>query len=146
VALGQELLARLLKDVKRHEAGKVVNSTDSPYTTGATQLFNLLIRGVTHYPVNKWVIRYTANVSDTYLLFTEANSGLGTIYTTSEMISAIPSGRLRSTLGSISAPAGDDQVVWGWLKTAGSEVTAANFRVDVSAEYILGQHSVFLYA
>lgn len=144
VALGQELLARVTKDVKRHEDGRAVD-TDSYASANATALFNLMIRGVTTYPVAQWVLRYTANVSNSYQFVTEANSGIGTIYTMSQVTTSVPAGRLRSTLQSIEAPAADAMLTYGWLKVSYSEVQTARSRVDVSSEYWLGQWANFIY-
>jgi hypothetical protein len=143
VAIGQSGLARVLKDVKRHEAGQAI--TTSSYTASQLRLFNLMIRGVTHFPVWSWTVRYTANVSNSYQFLTSANSGVGTIIAHSDMVSSVPSGRLRSTLDSIPVLDETDDMTWGWLKTSVTEVQSARNRVDISSEAVLAQWSTFLY-
>jgi hypothetical protein len=143
VALGQTVLATVLKAVKNHEAGKTVDTDD--YSANALSLFRLLTRGVTHYTVPQWVLRYTANVSNDYLFFTTANSGIGAIYTNAQAASAVPAGRMRSTIQSITVPTADAELSWGWLKTSVTETIAARNRIDISAEYWLAQWPIFLY-
>jgi hypothetical protein len=99
---------------------------------------------VTTYPVWQWVIRYTANISNTYNFFTEANSGVGTIYTTAQL--GIPGGRLASTVGSITEPDPVSGLLWGWLKVALGETQVARSRVDVSCEFYLAQWPTYLYS
>jgi hypothetical protein len=105
----------------------------------------LLIRNVTHYPVWSWTLRYTANVSNQFNLLTDANSGVGSIYSTAQASGEVPAGRLRSTIQSIATPAADSHTTWGWLKIGLTEVQSAHNRVDVSAEYILGAHANYIY-
>jgi hypothetical protein len=143
VAIGQANLARVLKDIKKHENGQTVDT--SSYTSAQLRLFNLMLRGVTHYPVWNWTVRYTANVSNTYQQFTAANSGVGTIITHADMKNSVPAGRMRSTLNAIPELDDTDDMTWGWLKTSVTEVVAARNRVDISSEAVLAQWSTFLY-
>lgn len=139
--------AAVLKDVDRYRDGVAITGARAWGTPGdlstADHFFQHLIRDKTHYLKPQWVIRVTCNVSNTYQNFVEANGGVGTIYTTSQL--GPPNGRLRSTIQSISAPPFSDYLTYGWLKVSYSEVTAARNRVDVSNELWLDEYPSILY-
>lgn len=135
----------VIKAADAHLAGKTF--TTNVFTPGdlsdADHYYQLMIRGVTHFLKPQWVLRVTCNVSNTYQAFVDADGGVGTIYTTAQL--GTPAGRLRSTIQSITAPAADSYLQYGWLKVSYTEVTAARNRVDVSNELWLGQWPVILY-
>jgi hypothetical protein len=137
-------LGQVLEAVDKHNRNVAVDT--SSFSTEQLALFDLMIGGGTTYPVWQWVLRYTANVPDTFNFFTEADDGLGTIYTTSQAVASVPAGRLRSTLLSISAPEADSALIWGWLKTASQQAQAAQNRVEISCEFYLAQWPVYIYS
>jgi hypothetical protein len=143
VALGQVAVAEVLKAIRNHENGRTVDTT--AWSANKLALFEHMRRGITTYPVYKWVLRYTATVSNSYLASTTANAGLGTIYTTPEAADAVPAGRLRNTINSISEPDADSYTTWGWLKASYTEVQTANNRIDISAEYLLDAWSNYIH-
>jgi hypothetical protein len=144
VAMGHTAVGVVIAAIRNFENQRTVNQTG--WTADQTSLFEHMRRGITTFPVYKWVLRYTASVSNSYEFFTEANSGLGNIYTTSQAASSIPAGRLKSTIQAIAEPAvADSYTTWGWMKVSLTEVSAANDRVDVSAEYLLDAWSNWLY-
>lgn len=141
VALGTDLIKRVKKDAEKSTA----IDPNIYGNVNAARLYRLLVHGDTTYLVPQWVLRYTANISNSYQFLTEANSGFGTIYSNAQAAAAVPAGRMRSTIQSITAPAADSDLYWGWLKLNVSEVQTARNRIDVSAEYWLAQWSVLLY-
>jgi hypothetical protein len=147
-SLSDATRAQVLKDVERHSNGTTITGARSWGTVGslstADSYYQLMIRGTTHYIFPQWVIRVTCNVSNEYQNFVEADGGVGTIYTTAQL--GTPAGRLRSTIQSITAPAANDYLTYGWLKVSYTEVTAARNRVDVSNELWLGQWATILYS
>jgi hypothetical protein len=134
----------VILQAEKHLSGKTSDTTG--FNANQLSLYNLMIRGIAHYSAPQWVLRYTANVSNDYQFFTEANSGIGTIYTNAQAAAAVPAGRMRSTIQAITAPPADSYLAWGWLKTAVTETVAARNRVDVSAEYWLAQWPILLYS
>jgi hypothetical protein len=137
-------LGQVLEAVEKHNRNLAVDT--SLFSAEQVAIFDLMIGGGTTYPVWQWVLRYTANVPDTFDFFTEADDGVGTIYTTGQAVASIPSSRLRSTLLSISAPPADSALIWGWLKTASQQVQAAANRLEISCEFHLAQWPVVLYS
>jgi len=143
--LGQPGLARVLRDVKRHEEGRTVDtSSPTPYTADQTSLFNLLVHGKTHYPIWSWVIRYTANIDDTFPLMGPVSSGVGGIYSTAQL--PLPTGIIFAIVGGIPAPASDPELQWGWLKTAVQYTKTALNRVEMSCELILAEWPLYIYS
>ena len=115
-------------------------------------LFRLLISGVTSYPYAQHVLRHTTNVWAGYGGNVSDNR-VGRIYSTSSLVGEIGSGwnypcppRLISKIRSIgdgTAPSAD--YVYGWRKLPSTEVSSANFRVDISTEYHLSNWSTAIY-
>jgi hypothetical protein len=135
IALGKTLVGRVMKDVDRHERGQTVD-TDAYGNATAAQLFRLIAEGGLQQLAFQWVLRYTATVPNTWILFPVDNAGLGAIYTTAELS---PPGLVGSIVNSISAPEANDDVIWGWMKVAVNYGTTTRGRVDVSAEFWLAQ-------
>jgi hypothetical protein len=135
-------LGQVVEAVAKHNDGKAVDTT-AFINADQLSLYNLMICGVTTYPVWQWVIRYTANISNTYNFFTEANSGVGTIYTTAQL--GVPGGRLASTIGAIPEPDAVSGLLWGWLKIAIGETQVARYRIEASCEFHLAQWPTYLY-
>jgi hypothetical protein len=113
--------------------------------TTADQFFHHITRGKTHYLKPIWSLRVSFNVSNTYQLGVDEDGGVGTIYTLSQISSAAPSGRLQSTLQSITSPTADSYIIYGWLKISTAEVVAGRNRVNVSNEYTLDEYPSILY-
>jgi hypothetical protein len=113
------------------------------------QLFySLQVRGSTEYRHGQYVLRHKTNVPNRWNI-NIADIGIDTIYTTAQLLSETTDaslwifplpGRLQYKLGRIASDAiasnpGAANYQWGWLKSASTETTAANNRVDISTEY-----------
>lgn len=148
----------ILKDVQRHANGKKPTFeflTTEPTDDGkalATAFYDLMIRGVTHFPVYNWVLRHTTNAPQD---FEEniADSGVGTVYTTSQLVDEITNSsfwffpcppRLRRKIENITIPA-QAGFTAGWLKKPSNESTGANSRIEISTEYVFAGWSNLIY-
>lgn len=157
------LQTAVLKDVRRYEDGKKptydfldednVTSWTDQETATAQSFYNLMTRGVTHYPLHNWVLRHTTNVNADYSR-NVADEGVGTIYTTSQLLSEIGNSsywvypcpaRLRTKIGGITEGGAVTGMRWGWLKKPSNESSTANNRIDISTEYVFAQWAILIY-
>lgn len=122
--------------------------------TAGSRLYERAMRGKTEYRSFGYVLRHTTNVSNRYGQ-NIADVGVNNIYSTASLLSETQNanlwiyplpGRLGYKISSITAPAGRADYLWGWLKSASSESTAANNRVNIVTEYTLDQWSTDEYA
>jgi hypothetical protein len=155
--------ALILKEVDKYHKGKTpANPADlefvatEPTPEGkalATSFFDVLVRGVTHFPVYNFVLRHTTNASadDTRNV---ADVGVGTVYPTASLLTEISDSslwtypcppRLREKIGNLTFPfsAGFTN---GWLKKPSQESSTANNRIDISTEYVFAQWANVFYA
>lgn len=123
------------------------------------QLFyNLQVTGATDYRHDQYVLRHTTNAPNRWNS-NISDIGVGAIYTTAELLTEtqnsalwvypIP-GRLSYKINAIDQvpasggirPVFQTGYLFGWLKSASTETTAANNRVDITTEYTLEQWPV----
>lgn len=119
----------------------------------AQVLYNLLIRGVTHYPIGQYVLRHTTSVGNAWAS-NVSDFNVESIYTTALLLSEIGSlgywrtpcpPRLRYKISNIAAPASVSGYLWGWKKQPSTEGSSANNRIEISTEYILEHWPLAIY-
>lgn len=119
----------------------------------AALLFNLLVRGTTHYALSQYVLRHTTNVSNRYAA-NVADTNIERVYTTDQLLTEAQSanfwsfplpGRMGYKISNIGAPTARTGYLWGWRKLASTETTSANNRVEITTEYWLEQWPLVLY-
>jgi hypothetical protein len=161
IALDPQQSVQVLKDVERFREGKsgvASGDWDSTDEWGADAItaeayYYLMIQGLTHFPVDSWVLRHTFNIpGDTTqgrsgYYAGSIDTGIGAIYTTSQILSTIPTSyaRIREKLASITLPAKSGYLV-GWRKRPTGETTLGNNRIEVSAEYTFAQWAAIIYS
>jgi hypothetical protein len=119
----------------------------------AVALYDLLIRGVTHYALGQYVLRHSTNVSNGYGV-NVADVNIEHVYTPVQLlletqnatfwINPLP-GRLAYKISNLSSPVAKTGYLWGWRKLPSTETTGANNRVDITTEYWLEQWPTVLY-
>ena len=116
-------------------------------------LFDLLIRGTSHYALGQYVLRHTTNVGNLYSA-NIADSNIERCYTTAQLLAEVQSptlwtyplpGRLVYKLQNIPTPVPQSHYQWGWRKLPSPETTSATNRIEITTEYWLEQWHVFLY-
>ncbi len=119
----------------------------------AKMFYELAIRGGDQYRHEQYVLRHTTNAPNRWGV-NIADIGVGKVYTTAQLLTecqdsslwALPMpGRLAYKLSAIPSPTPIINYLWGWLKGASTETTAANNRVDINSEYILAQWPIQTY-
>ena len=145
----------VVRDVALYNQGQAPGSPAPDPTVYDTysQMFQLLIRGVTHYALGQYVLRHTTNVSNVYQA-NVSDLNVWRVYTTAQLLIETGStkgwvyplpGRLSAKLQAIPAPAAQTGYVWGWLKKPSTESTTASNRIEISTEYWLEQWASILY-
>lgn len=151
----REIIARAVKDgsslaeaqgVLEDETGDIYGDVTDAI---AIRLYKRLIAGDDTFLAYRYVLRHTTNVSNRYTI-NVADQYVGYIYSTAELLSETQDGdswiyplpgRLAYKLNNLAYPS-VDQIdafsFWGWHKSASSESTAANNRVNIVTEYVLG--------
>lgn len=116
-----------------------------PNADVAEELFNLIIKGTTHFYVSEFVLRHTQTVSNTYQTQFALND-IEYIYTTDQLQleAAIPT-NIVFDIASIAEPAAKDGYLWGWLKRSPQISIVAGAKVQVTQEYWLDQWSTYAY-
>lgn len=118
------------------------------------RLYERTQKGSADYYTEGYVLRHTTNVSNRYSA-NIADFNINCIYTTAQLLSEVqnPSlwvypmpGRLAYKLNALPAPPFQPFYLWGWLKSASSESTSANNRVNIVTEYELAHWSTDEYA
>ncbi len=111
----------------------------------AEELFNLIIKGTTHYSVSEFVLRHTQTVSNTYQTQFALNN-IEYIYTTDQLQSEaeIPS-TIVFDIASIAEPSEKTGYLWGWLKRSPQISVVAGAKIQVTQEYWLDQWSTYAY-
>ncbi len=139
------------------ESGKAL-ATTPPWSSGAvalgaTRLYNLLVRGQTHFSLGQYVLRHTTNVSNAYNS-NIADFNVERIYTTAQLLTEAGNsnlwtfplpGRLAYKVQNLPVPTARTDYLVGWRKLPSSENTAANNRVNITTEYWLEQWSLYAY-
>lgn len=146
-ALGNLLLQAIKKKLDDVDSEDIVGSDD------AIKLYDLLLRGTTHYALGQYVLRHTTNVSNDYRV-NISDINIERIYTTEQMLIECGSaggwvfplpGRMVFKIEHIEAPASQDGYLWGWRKLPSTEHTAPGNRIAITTEYWLEQWSTFIY-
>jgi hypothetical protein len=151
---------QILKDVERYKEGKsgvASGDWDDGDVWGdivtAEAYYYIMRAGVEYFPQESWVLRHTFNIPGDAeqgrgSLYPGAiDSGIGEVYTAAQVLSLIPSNfaRTREKISSITLPAKSGYLV-GWRKQPTGETTAANNRIEVSAQYTFAQWPSILYS
>lgn len=158
-----EMIARAIKDGSTIEAAALAleadtgdiysgDITDNEY---AVRLYNRMQAGDDSFFFNQYVLRHTTNAPSRWGS-NVADANVGRIYTTAQLLSEAEDasawiyplpGRLSYKIQNIPVPAGiPNDRLWGWLKSASAESTAANNRINIVTEYKLGSLSTDEYA
>lgn len=124
-------------------------------TTAEVEFFyNLQIKGSTEYRRQQYVLRHKTNVPCRYTV-NIADFGIDQIYTTAQLLTEVQNvalwvfplpSRMAYKIANIPIPTPQSRYLWGWLKSASTETTAAHNRVDITTEYTLEQWSTDYYA
>jgi hypothetical protein len=130
--------------------------TFGAYSADAEAAKTLLVYGDDQYADSEMALRHTQTISDKYT-YNSAHfnfDNIETVYTPAELISECGSGwaynlppTIAAAVASMSAPVNMDTVAyrWGWRKQAPSAVSAANSRIELSIEFVLGQWAKYYY-
>jgi hypothetical protein len=150
-AANLEVIARAIKDGSTLQEAQQALEDDTGDVYGdvmdaaAIRLYKRMIAGVDSFYHHQYTLRHTTNCSNRYSL-NIADLNVNYIYTTANLLSETQSsflwvyplpGRLAYKILSIPFPAAEDDYLWGWLKSASAESTAANNRVNIVTEYKL---------
>lgn len=117
------------------------------------RFYALQQRGSENYRRSHYVIRHTTNAPNRWAV-NVADVNVGMIYTPAQLFTEVQDpflwiypmpARLVFKLASIPAPTFQANYLWGWLKGAATETTAANNRIDIVTEYVLEQWSTDYY-
>lgn len=113
----------------------------------SVRLYKRMLANNDTFIASRYVLRHVTNVSNRYDI-NVADQWVGYIFSTAELLSETQDtdswiyplpGRLAFKLNSIPAPSViDPYEFWGWHKSASSESTVANNRVNIVTEYVLG--------
>jgi hypothetical protein len=145
----------VVRDVDLYNAGSAPG-TPAPDGGAAPQsgyLFELLMRGATHFALGQYVLRHTTNVSNLYGA-NIADVNVEQCYTTAQLLAEVQNsslwffpmpGRLAYKLQNIPTPTAQTHYQWGWRKLPSPETTTANNRVEITTEYWLEQWHIYLY-
>lgn len=113
----------------------------------ARKFYSLAVRGSDQYRHGQYVLRHTTNAPNRWSV-NISDAGIDQIYTPSQLLTEVQDtsqwffplpGRLAYKISAIPVPTFQTDYLWGWLKGASTETTAANNRVDITTEYILEQ-------
>lgn len=115
--------------------------------------YELQQRGSTEFRQGQYVLRHKTNAPNRWGA-NIADFGVDQIYTVSQLLSEAMSsalwrlplpGRMAYKIARLPPPTYNTGYMWGWLKSASTETTAANNRVEISTEYTLEQWSLAYY-
>jgi hypothetical protein len=121
--------------------------------TNAQGLYILQQLGSTNYRRGQYVLRHRTNAPSRWAA-NVADIGVDKIYTTSQLLSEVTSSglwvyplpfRMQYKISSIPSPGTYSNYQWGWLKSATTETTAPNNRIDLMTEYTLELWSTIYY-
>jgi hypothetical protein len=124
-----------------------------PTEPALIRLYDRGKKGKTEYASTGYVLRHTTNVSNRWSV-NIADVGVNMLYGTATLLSEAQSsglwiyplpGRLAYKINNIPVPAVQTGYYWSWLKSASSESTSANNRVNIVTDYTLDQWSTDLY-
>lgn len=115
----------------------------------ARRLIDRMKLGSVDFESDNYVLRHTTNVGNRYETnISDVNKGL--IYTPAQLFTEVQDsdlwifplpGRLVFKLQAITAPPVRSNYLWGWLKSASTEQSAAGQRVNIATLYKLDQWS-----
>lgn len=117
--------------------------------TAALRLLDRMNLGSDQFYQSGYILRHTTNVGNRYAI-NISDFNIDHIYTPAQLLTEAQNGalwllplpgRLVYKIQQIVAPAVRANYLWGWIKSAASESTAANNRIDIATEYELGQWS-----
>jgi hypothetical protein len=117
------------------------------------RFYSLQARGSTEYRHGQYVLRHSTNAPNRWAV-NISDSGVDEVYTPAQLLTEVQDGslwvyplpgRLAYKLGAIASPTAQTNYLWGWLKSASTETSAANNRVDITTEYTLEQFSTDYY-
>ncbi len=146
-----ELIARATRDGTDLEtaAQTLEADTGDGYSTSLSaageRLWKRIIAGSDSFFHSQYVLRHTTNVSNRYAA-NVSDVGVNCIYSQAALFSETQNanlwiypmpGRLGYKLNQIPVPTVPSNYMWGWLKGASAESTAANNRVNIVTEYKL---------
>lgn len=111
----------------------------------AEELFNLIIKGTTHYAVSEFVLRHTQTVSNSYTTQFALNN-IEYLYTTAQLIAeaSIPTG-IVFDISEIAQPSDKPGYLWSWLKRSPQIIVSAGSKVQMTQEYWLDLWSTYPY-
>lgn len=115
-----------------------------------TQFYSLQQRGSTEYRRGQYVLRHTTNAPNRWQM-NISDVGVDQIYSMAQLLIEAQStalwafplpARLVYKLNLLPPPQFQTNYLWGWLKSASTETTSANNRINITTEYTLEQWSV----
>lgn len=118
------------------------------------RFYNYQCNGQTEYRRQQYVLRHKTNVPCRWTV-NVADFGIDQIYTTAKLLTEVQNTalwvfplppRLAYKISQIPVPTAITNYLWGWLKSASTETTAAHNRVDITTEYTLENWSTDYYA
>lgn len=122
--------------------------------TVVERFYNLQVNGSSEYRRQQYVLRHKTNVPCRWTT-NIADFGIDAIYTTAKLLTEVQNAalwvfplppRLAYKISQIPIPTAINNYLWGWLKSASTETTAAHNRVDITTEYTLEQWSTDYYS
>lgn len=137
-----------------------VSLGSSALNTLATQLFNRLIRGGTHFRKEQYVLTHTQTISSAYRE-NIVDFNVEKIFTFDQLIDEITDaewttpcpGRLVAKIEHIEEEEAPDSSFysetdykWGWLKSPSTERTVAGNKIQITTNYTLELWSLYEYA
>mgnify|MGYP003338471390 FL=1 len=166
VAESPIVIAGVADDEKLAAIGKVIKGSLSydeakkelagnPY---ALRVLDQVNKGLQTYIESSYALRHTTNVSNRYGA-NIADIGVNRIYTTAQLLTETQNavswiyplpGRLAYKLNAIDADFSSlytipPNFMLGWLKTASTESSAANYRVNITTDYLFGINNTDIY-
>lgn len=146
-------LGKVRKAIDRYNNGEdpgALTITASQVANG-NKLIDLLMRGVTHFPVKAPVLRHTQNVSDRYSGEGFAFSNQGRIYTKIQLLAECnafplpPPKVILDQINGLENPTARTGYLIGWRKKPVDTQTAAQYRSEVVTEYCFDQWSTSIF-
>lgn len=141
-----ELRQNLANDATTDDAFTNGDQLLLPYSGTLVEFaYSLNQRGSTDFRQGAYVLRHTTNVSNRWQA-NVSDFGVDSIYTPAQLLTEVTDsglwifplpGRLQYKIAFIPSPAPQPDYLWGWLKSASTETTAANNRVNIQTEYTL---------
>lgn len=131
----------------------VATGLDATDAATVARFYALQRRGQTDYRRQQYVLRHTTNAPSGYAV-NVADVGVDHIYTVAQLLTEVQNSnlwvvplpnRLAFKISNIPVPIAQPNYLWGWLKGASTETSAANNRIEIQTEYVLEQWSTDYY-